>query len=399
MLSNPRYISESTSQYNDVDVDDSYIYGIRSGQFFKFDRYTLAKETTGLSVVSGAFGIALMNSATAAIVSSSSDRVDFVDVTTNTLCQSITTGGADRVNNSYFGPQIAANKNLGIAIATTNSNSNLQKIELGTITTITPSGMSGKQGTCIMVKEGTGGISDRWLVGTDEGKILEIDSSGNQYYSITLPITPNDGSPPTLQVVTGLAFWEPYLYVTSNFGTLYIYEYATGILKARHIVSAGTANNPANGCVMGGASGIAYLGPWNSAYDLTITEVDCSSTKPSFETFYFSALVDNQSVRTIRVKGTSIYCTTSSTLKGNIIIFDTANTLTITQTEMHIPEGTQVAGRAIRIRANEVGQACVVLDENISAGSADLSSREGNYYIELAINEDDNKWDIRDFTA
>lgn len=400
MLSNYRYISDADNiGYSSVDVDEDYIYAVTSSKYVKWSRSTLSHAGSA-GVVSAACGIALMNSATAAIVSSSTNRVDFVDVTTNTLCQSITTGGADAVNNPYFGPQIAANKALGIAIATTNSNSNLQKIELGTITTITPSGMSGNQGTCVIVKEGTGGISDRWLVGTNDGKVLEIDSDGNQYYSIALPTTPNDGFPPTLQSISGMAFWEPYLYVTSNFGILYVYEYSTGQLKSRYLTSAGTFNNPSNGgSIVVGASGIGYLGSFNSSGEYLLTELDCSNPKPSFETCYINGL-SGSNTKTIRIYNKNIYVVTTTTARMNVVILKSDSLVnTTTQTEMHIPEGTQVAGRAIRIRANEIGQACIVLDENISAGSADLNSREGNYYIELAINEDDNKWDIRDFTA
>lgn len=400
MLSNYRYISDpDNTSYSGVEVDENYIYAVASSKYIRWDRSTLSHAGSA-GVVSAACGIALLNSATAAIVSSSTNRVDFVDVTTNTLCQSITTGGADAVNNSYFGPQIAANKNLGIAIATTNSNNNLQKIELGTITTISPSGMSGDQGTCVIVKEGTGGISDRWLVGTDAGEVIEIDSNGNQYKSITLPTTPNDGSPPVLEAVSGIAFWEPYLYVTSTFGILYVYEYDTGQLKSRFITTSGTALNPANGgCIIAGASGMGYIGSFQANGDYLLVELDCSSPKPSFETCYINS-IGASNTRNIKIYNKNIYVVTSTAGPLNMVILESDSLIgTTTQTEMHIPEGTQVAGRSIRIRANEVGQACVVLDENIAAGPADLPSREGNYYIELAINEDDNKWDIRDFTA
>jgi hypothetical protein len=71
---------------------------------------------------------------------------------------------------------------------------------------------------------------------------------------------------------------------------------------------------------------------------------------------------------------------------------------TTEDTEIHEPVGVRVPGRIIRIRDCGPGQSFVESDTSISAETTTISCRDGGTYIELAINDDDDEWDIREFT-
>lgn len=171
MLSNIRYIGENDSvSLPGIDVDDTYIYSVGSSRYRKYNKDTLEQVTSDVSVVSGAVGISLLNSATAVIVSSSTNRIDFVDVTSDTLIYSATTG-VDAVHTSLYGSQIATNPLLQTALVTTNSDGTLTRVaSSGVCTTLSPSSLSGDQASCVIAKESTGGWTSKWLIGTDSTK-------------------------------------------------------------------------------------------------------------------------------------------------------------------------------------------------------------------------------------
>lgn len=397
--------SSGAVSYKSFDLDDTYVYALTSGNTLNIHDIKnsgMVRQVTG--VVSQNSGICLISAASAIVTSSSTNRVDFINVQTGQLTQ--VTSGANTTYSGQTTPQVACNQSLGVSIATRSSNGNLMKITNSQVlTTISPTSLSGAQGVTIILKQATGADPGRWLIGTNNGKVIEIDSSGIVYKTLTLPTTPNIGTAPTVETVVGLAHYPPNLLVISDFGNMFMYEYESSTLLHRSPVPQGTTVNPSNGVILSNsASGYAIMGT-NLTYSNTpLAEVVFNLPNLILNKPFWNSDV-NAGSQIIQIKinpNIGVAVASFSTVTGYPLYLYKLNSTqllkNIEQIELQKPEGFRIAGRVIAIRDYGVGQTAVEIDQQVSNIQNPLSFTDGGNYIVLAMTTDETYWDIREFT-
>lgn len=406
MLSNPRDIQTSTSMiFADVALDDTYIYAVtKSGaDSFRKYNYNLEQVNTSLTIHASVAGITLITAATAVTVSTSSNSVDFIDVNTN--ARTNITSGANTAYSGGFGPQVCGNREAGVAIATRNSNGNIQKITSAqAVSTLSPTSLSGAQASCIILKTSATGDLQRWLLGTNNGKIIEIDASGTEYQTITLPTTPQI-SAPTQYTVSGLAHYDDKLLVVTSYGILYIYKYSTSQLLSKEILYDASLVNPTNGCVVGSASGLALIGSGRSTGGgNSLSEYFFNTSNPNFQENYYNLDTGAVIVSNIRInpyRGKAVITFSTGTGAAQMRMFDIDIGMAAEPVDLQNPVGVRVDGRVIRILDNGIGRSTIDSDTSVTAGSYPYSipCRRNQTYIDLALIDGETKWDIREFTS
>lgn len=178
---------------------------------------TLALGATA-TVSANPAGVCMINMASAVTVSSSTGAFDLVEVAGG-YRQAYTTSAATCYTNQ-IGQQIAAHPHLEMALATRSTTGTLQRFNGSnfTITSLTASAITGQNARCLIAKDG----SNNWLVGTTDGKIHEVDNTGQALKTITIPNTPS--STTSAVYVSALAYYGDHLLAVSNSGYLYHYE-------------------------------------------------------------------------------------------------------------------------------------------------------------------------------
>lgn len=403
MLSNPRELAYSNSIVcTGIDSDEDYVYTVwtvsSTHEYRKYDIKTLQQIASGV-VMSTPSGISLITPASAVVVSSSTNQTDIVELSSGHR-QQITTNALVTFS-SQIGQQVAGNIYLQEALYTTSTTSTVNHINSsGSITQLTPIELSGDRATCVIVKQVTASLPNLWLIGTNDGKVYEVNSSGTVSKTITLPTTPNVGSAPT-HIVSGLSHYPPNLAVTTNQGMLYIYEYESGNLIYQQMVgdaNSGTASGP---LLCASASGSTLLTSSRSGASLlsSISEMYFATTPPTFEQYFIDANVITEECH-LNAYNRKAYLRSQS---GSIYSFQDWNTgglsKAIEPAEMHIPVGVQVDGKIIRIRDDGPGNSTVEIVAEITAGANALPATEDRDYIELALNTAETDWDIREFKA
>ena len=408
MLSRPVDIASNVSYtYFDAVIKGTELHVVASagGANVHYKRYTAAtgeQLNTDVQVVSGVAGITFINSATAVIVSSSTNQVDFVDTVNNIKTLGVTTN-ANTVYSNTYGPQVAGNTSTGVAIATRNSNNSVTKIVNGSCSVLSPSILSGNQASVVTVMQSSSGDTPNFLIGTNNGKIFEMDASGNVIKSITLPTTPNTGSAPTNETVTGIAHSPPYLLATSSFGTLYHYNYNTSTMLNRYPITFGGSNSPNIGsCLSNGSSGFAIMGQVANTSDMVLSGIFFDTLTPTFQS-YVDMDNSSQVVKNIRIDANTktvavVYSGVSLPASIRTYLYSGSRKKTET-TEIQDPPGARISGRIIRIRDDGIGRAVIEVDQTISAAEESLLCTEGKDYIEIAVNDAVDKWDIREFST
>jgi len=371
--------------------------GMNDNSFRIYDWNWNQKSSTGNALGGGLTGLALVNQATACGVFGSA-QVDFFDVNTGAFTK--VTTNATATWSSVVQQQIAGNPSTGKAVATSTTAGKLMCINgsTQTITAPTPAALSGANATCVTNKTDT----NTFLIGTSNGKVHEVDSSGTVLKSITLPTTPNDGGAVN-HVVSGVSYYNDSLAVALDKGILYIYQYSTSTIVAKQICSLGGVSNN-NTVLCDAASGITTLTRPFSVNNYCSTSVLCFSASGS----YYQDVFFNETSQPNRYCGIEpsinrLWIGSSSTSYYLARTFDiTALSTSQVQTRIQNPPGTDVTGRIIRIRDDGINRSMVELDQTISAGQQLLNAYKNHNYIEIALTGTrfvDEAWDIREFEA
>lgn len=394
MLTNPKDLFTSGSiRFVDAITNGTSLLTITSQpDFRKYDLTSLNQTNTSLSIVASPGGITLITQSTAVVVSSTTSQVDFIDINTNAKT-AVTTGATTCWVNSQSG-QVAGNTSTGIAIATKSTTGSVQKITSGQVlSSLSPTGLSGANATFIITK------GDNFLLGTSNGKVIEIDSSGTVAQTITLPTTPNVGTTPT-PVVSGLSYYSPNLAVATQHGLLYVYEYGSSTLIYTGIIDSANSSN-AGTTLCTSISGYTVLGRSTAPTNITeaISEFYFSNNSPIIESTYYN---DSNSQITgvgldINNKSWSIYNTSSNFLQLRTHDVGPLEH-TLVETRAQDPAGSDITARIIRIRG-DIGKSCVDLDSSITT-TTNLDAVNGHPYFELAIKSGSpDKYDFREFMA
>lgn len=384
-------------RYVDACTNGTSLLGVTSTpDFRKYDIYTLNQSNTSLTVLSTPSGICLATAATAVITSSGVAQVDLIDINTNARTN-ISSGSVTTYTNSS-GQQVDAQPSTGMAVSTRNSNGSVQVINAntGTATTVSPSGLSGAQASCILARPAT----SSFLCGTNNGKVIEIDTGGSTYKTITLPTTPNVGTAP-VQVVSGLAMSGDRLAVVTHFGILYIYQYSTSTLIYSGIVNGGDSTSQMS-TLARSSSGTTLIGHGEtpSFVPTAITEMFFDATQPNFESTFYNEL--NGSIPAVGMDPTTNITWLVFNSTGNFITLRTFNGPSVNKvsdTTRIQSSGVDVTGRILRIRDAGIGRSCIELDNNVTAGVNSLTVTDNTNYIELALTSAPEKGDIRGVTT
>lgn len=357
---------------------------------------TLALGATATTSANPA-GVCMINTASACTVSSSTGAFDLIEVSGG--YRQAYTSGANTCYTNQIGQQIAAHKHLGIALSTRSTTGTLQKFNGNTfaITSLSASAITGQTARCIITKEG----SNNWLIGTTDGKIHEVDNTGQALKTITIPNTPSTAT--AVVYVSALNYADDYLIAVSNSGYLYQYKYSTSTLLNTQFVGNGNGSTGGVSLSSLSASGMALMtyGRSPSSQGLEISEVNFTNNNLTLCSIYANeANIESQNVGFDSITNRGWYISTNNSFYS-LRVFDVTSPQKVTSpTRSQNPPGTDVGARIIRIRDEGIGKAFIELDTNVSAGVQQLVATKDHDYIELAIiSGSPDKFDVRTFQS
>lgn len=357
---------------------------------------TLALGATATTSANPA-GVCMINLASALTVSSSTGAFDLIEVSGG--YRQAYTSGANACYTNQIGQQIAAHKHLGIALATRSTTGTLQRFNGNTfaITSLTASAVTGQSARCIIAKEG----SNNWLVGTTDGKIHEVDNTGQALKTITVPNTPSTAT--AAVYISALNYADDYLIAISNSGYMYHYKYSTSTLLNTQFVGNGNGSTGGNSLSSISASGMCLMGYGRapSSQGLEVSEVNFTSNNLTLSSIYTNeANLECQNVGFDPLTKKGWYISTNNSFYALRVFDVTSPHKTTSPTRLQDPPGTDIAGRIIRIRDDGIGRTFVEIDQNVSAGLTQVPCTQDHNYIELAIESGSpDKFDIRTFTS
>ena len=374
---------------NNVPISLAYngnIYAITSQPRIRlYNQETFENTKVSQAITSGAQGITLINSASA-VMCHSSATVSYVEL--SSLHTTTVTSGAAAATSSGFAQLAAGNPTSGIAILSRSTSGGVIKATTSQVlSALTPAALSGTIATAIIVKD------SNWILGTANGRVMEMDSSGTVTTNIALPTTPAI-SVPTLQV-TGLVYYNDKLLVLTDLGLMFLYKWSTSTLLDTQFTSP--TSTSAFSCLVDLGSGSAAAA-WNGSGSTPLSEIYSDSEKIVFEdTLYIPGTIKSMSCdptsNFIGISGTSSTFTsyfsakTSKTSKIHI------------PTRLQDPAGLDIPGRVIRLRKARVGASIVESDTSVGTGAQNIVATDSRSYIEIAVRTSPEKFDIREFDA
>lgn len=210
----------------DASNNELYIVETTGPSMRKFNLQTLSQVGSSITTLANPGCIALINSASSVIVSTSVSTVDFIENATG--YRTNLTGG-NAVLNTLKGQRMASDTTNGVAIACTGSSNLLVKITATqAVSTITLKGMTNWSAECIIFKS-----SGRFLVAGKFGKVYEIDLNGSIQDELTVTMDPNTGllaneadSPLDLPTIYFISYDNNLLTVTTD-ESISVYDYST----------------------------------------------------------------------------------------------------------------------------------------------------------------------------
>lgn len=209
-------VYESSQPPCDVVMDENFIYYTTSqSSLKKFDQNTLTNTLTVIASSSTCTGVALFSAASAVMVFNTTN-VRIVDTSTGTSTLITSNAAATQRNNAM--QQVATNQTtlLGIATKSTTGSVTLINANNSTCTSLTVSTLSGVNATCVIPK--TDGSN--FLIGSSDGRVHEIDTSGTVIKSLTLPVTNRYGGALSSLQVGSMSYYNNYLLVSDTGGLL-----------------------------------------------------------------------------------------------------------------------------------------------------------------------------------
>lgn len=372
----------------------AYKYSVSNSSITLISSATLAANTPT--------DIVFISPATAVIGYTSTARVDFFDI--NTFA---TAGITTNVTNSNKSTpqQIAGNHNIGFALKTSSTTGRLTLISQASAAAVNPTFLSGKLANCIITRPDT----NTWLIGTNDGKIHEIDQNMNLVTSVFLPSSNFIGTTQPTINVQSLAYYGGYVLAATDLGALLTYNWTTKTVVAQSVAALGSSTSTV--IMSNAASGVVLISntgtPINNYKGISEVYFDNPNPLPLDSTTYLEA---NIGVASMGIEPTGAYvwiCSTSSTFIPCRIYTITSPRKVLVSTEVQNPIGNDVAGRIIRLReANDVGNATVEIDQTVFPGPAAVQCTDSRNYTEVCIygnivngNPPYTGWDVREFQS
>lgn len=201
--------------------------------------------------------ICLINSASAVIRSNSVTTTDFIELSTNYRTNTgVSVGGA--VPATSKGQQCASDPSLQVAFFATSTNQAITRVSIpaNSIQSITIPNMGSSNVTCVILKG-----SNRWLIGTSDGEIYEIDSAVNIIDSWHSNLAPSLGmqrsnlTVPASQIQF-MSYDNNILTFSDTDGNLFVMDWSTKtVLRQRHTA----LGNDKGYCLSNSASGVCLI--------------------------------------------------------------------------------------------------------------------------------------------
>lgn len=392
-------IYEPTAAPSDIVMDSSNIYTVNTTTLFrKYDQASLTNTlTVNATSSTTATGIALINSASA-VVSCTSANLLFIELSTGHR-STITTNAAATQRNTAM-QQIATNQSTLFGIATKSTTGSVTLINGNTfaLSSLTVSSLSGVNATCVIPKTGT----SNFFIGSSNGQVHEIDTSGTVIKSLTLPVSNRYGGALTSFQVGSMSYYNNYLLVSDTGGIVRLYDWAgSPTLLDQYFCTAWNLNQTI--MLSNAASGTCYMTTpqANNLYNHAIHEVYFEKGEILVESCWTGMFNSTTVVGTAQnTSGKMAMITTGTTSPCAIRVFNTTSPAKVNVlSRAQDPPGLDIPARVVRIRDAGIGRTFCESDITIAAGASSYPCTADRNYIELSFLTSPDKWDAREFKS
>jgi hypothetical protein len=266
-------------------------------------------------------------------------------LTNNNLCSTVCTMGASafiwtsttnmdvvNLNNNYKvnytgttatvtttkGQQSAGIASANLVIATSGTANTLNKFNTSTFVagTQTINALNSGQATTILA------LTNSFLIGTNVGLIIEIDTSFNVLKTVLLPVQLN-GSTTDRDYVTGLSYSNGVVYAATANGRSYQLSWLTQDVLNSIPFSPGSATLPQGSSFCSASSGTTLYGQFNSGasskINNLIAEVDFEATPPKTRAILFLGNI-TANIQAVGLQGNTGWCAYASALVNFTVI-------------------------------------------------------------------------------
>lgn len=355
--------------------------------------------STGSLVGSVPTDLMFISGPTAVLSYSGTARVDLLDV--NSFATTGITTNVTAVNRSAP-QQLAGLPSQGLALATSGTAGRLTLISLTCAAAVNPTFLSGQLATCVIPRPD----SNTFLIGTNNGKIHEMNTAAVLISTVHLPSAPFVTAPSI--VVQALSYYNNYVLAATDAGMLVNYNWSTKNVNSSSVNMLGANNftvlsNSCSGVVLMSNSG-AELATFKGIMELYSDNVSV----PNIDSQTF--LEANIGVANMGIEPTGQYAwvlsTSNNFITGRIYQITSPAKVGVT-TEVQNPIGNDVAARIIRLRdPNDIGGMVVETDQALFPGVATITVTNNRNYVELCLygnivngNPPYIAWDIREMQS
>lgn len=221
-------------------TNEAYIIGYGTSFLHRYDLTTFT-EVASTSTQTNSCGIALINSASAVIVSATTGNAQYYNIATGAT-STIAAASVSQGNNQIIAGDPANNTVMFFGSGTRT----LHKIVNFTYTAVTVNLSTGTDGAinCLIAKS-----SGRWLIGTQGGAVYEVDSNGNILDRLQVSLDNTSGAgyfEATSGVfylpISNLAYDSNILLVGCGDGTCLVYDWTTKTKLYQYQINSNSQN-------------------------------------------------------------------------------------------------------------------------------------------------------------
>jgi hypothetical protein len=221
-------------------ANEAYVIGYGTSFLHRYSLTTFA-EVASTSMQSNSCGIALINSASAVGVSSTTGNAQFYEISSG-YTQTISAGSTSQGNNQNIAGDPTNNTVMFISSGTRT----LHRIVNFTYTSLTINTGATNDGAmnCIIAKS-----PGRWLLGTQGGAVYEMDSSGNILNRLQISLDNTSGagyfetnSAVAFLPISNLAYDNNLLLIGCGDGTCLVYDLTTQTKIYQYQINSNSQN-------------------------------------------------------------------------------------------------------------------------------------------------------------
>lgn len=250
-----------------------------SGRLLAFNLSTATLAGSGATLNSSPRSVLVVGGGASAVVAySSSSSVSLIEL--SSFYRTDHTGGTTLTSNDYGGKKGAYNPNTGICLWGTSTSPGSRILLKFDINTQTTSTFTLKIGSNAYVRTVTYIGNNRFLIGTSEGALFEIDDSGTVYKSANLQIPYFDTGTYTNSLaepeIVSIINDNSLTIVTTTQGTTHVWDWSSRVeldcIKTHDLNNALYLSNPASGvCILARAKDQSSSGSWSGLNEIDVS--------------------------------------------------------------------------------------------------------------------------------